>query len=142
MKIHLFVLASLLLSGTALADPETEQVLEGEKKLVRALKEEDAESLAPLLDERFQAVMPDGTRDDRTGHLDSLNKRFVCEEIHESDVRVTIYNHDTAIVSGVWVIRGQTHGREIEVPRVFTHVWVREEGEWKLVSRQLSPKTH
>lgn len=60
--------------------------------------------------------------------------RVVLESVQVQQPEVRVYDGGTAIVTGLWEVRGTVDGRPVASPRRFTHVWIQGGGGWTLMS--------
>ncbi len=60
------------------------------------------------------------------------------DEAHSDEYRVRVYG-DVAVVVGRWRARGTNAGRDFDYAARYVAVWVRHEGEWRMVSDQATP---
>lgn len=107
-----------------------------EEAFRKAIATQNSKALEPLLAEEFVAIWPDGSRADRKEQIGAFGTLITVEDVQLSDLKVRFYG-DTAIVNGIWTIKGVWDGKPMG-PRSYTHVWVKEGGDWKLASRHLS----
>ena len=108
----------------------------------------DTATIGRMIHDSFVAVYPHNLQNKQqelTGIYKSISQRMKQEETMDSlyldDFRAQFYNH-TAVVTFFTV----TKGRRKEVPYKdqrwrWYDVWVKEKGEWKLVSAQGTPVT-
>lgn len=62
--------------------------------------------------------------------------RVVVQDVQVQDPQVRVYEGGTAIVTGLWQVRGTVDGRPAETPHRFSHVWVRGGEGWTLMSSE------
>jgi len=139
LKRILFLLLALGLTGLGQADQALENaVLQQEAALKTAMAGADSATLDRLLGDDFHAVWPDEAPADKAEQKNCLTTRFDVDKVETSQVKVRLYNGDTAVVTGLLTFQGLYNGKPMDVPRRFTHVWVKQGHDWKLVSRHLS----
>lgn len=81
------------------------------------------------------------TRTDYITRLKDPNfKRGTVESLTNDDVKVRLYNDDTAISTGHWKRVSQApDGKDTSASGRFTHVWVKQNGKWLLAAAHYSP---
>ena len=62
------------------------------------------------------------------------------DEAHSDDRDVRIYGN-TAVVIGRWRARGINAGQPFDYAARYVSVWVKSDGEWRMVSDQSTPIT-
>lgn len=138
-KRFLLLLVALGLTSACWADEALEKaVLQQEAAFKTAMADADDATLDRLLGDDFHAVWPDEAPADKAGQKECLSTRFNVDKVETSQVKVRLYNGDTAVVTGLLSFQGLYNGKPMDVPRHFTHVWVKQGRDWKLVSRHLS----
>lgn len=60
--------------------------------------------------------------------------RVVLDSVEVREPEVRVYEGGTAIVTGLWQVRGTVDGQRVDEARRFAHVWVEGEGGWTLMS--------
>lgn len=132
----------LLVSTTfAIAGAETaleKAVLAKEAGFRAAMKTADTKALEAILSADSISVWPDGSWVDKEGHKASWKKDWKVTKVEASKLKVRTYNGDTAVVTGRLDFEGSWNGKKIDLPRTFTHIWVKQGSDWKLISRHLS----
>ena len=109
-----------------------------ENKRVEALVKSDTEYLATLFGENYILITFDGQVRDKFFTLEAIEggeTKFDFLNYEDMVVRIT---GDTAVITGTAIRNGTSRGRTISGDFRFTHVWVRVQGEWKLVAIQES----
>jgi ketosteroid isomerase-like protein len=62
------------------------------------------------------------------------------EEAHSDEHDVRVYGN-TAVVVGRWWARGVNAGEPFDYAARYVYVWVKSDGEWRMVSDQSTPVT-
>lgn len=133
------VALALCLAAPGWADDSLQKaILAKEDAFFRSMVQADRQAMETLLADEFHAFWPDAAPADKAGQLDIVGQRWTVTKVVPSHQKVRCFNGDTAIVTGKLTFDGTFEGRPIEVPRYYTHVWVKQGSEWKLVSRHMS----
>jgi ketosteroid isomerase-like protein len=105
-----------------------------------AVKRNDAETMARILDERFVLVLGSGQTYSRADLLDAARTAAVTYERQdeESGSQVVRVYGDTAVVTAKLWIRYATAGRTVERRLWFSDTYVRTPAGWKYVFGQAS----
>ena len=120
--------------------PETRAVLEAEDRFFAALLAVDRAGLERVLAPDFLLVdVMTGSEIPRDILVDAVGSRqLVFETIGRSGGRVRHYGN-TAIVIGETRMRGRYGEQSFAAESRYTHVYVRDEGGWLLVTAQGTP---
>lgn len=130
----------LSLGSVAQAEDIKKVILDNEAQFVKAKTNEDRAAMEKLLCDEHTAIWSSGLVHDRKGHLASLGQHYVVKSLEQRDLKVTVYNDDTAIVTGVAETDAKLDGKPVVTHRHFTHVWVKQNGQWKIASIHVSPR--
>ena len=141
---------ALLLVTAALAAQQRESHSRAEQskveKIIRTLDTEriqaqidaDAAALARLYADDFIGVGPSGTvRTKPQVIADFTSGALKFESITTDDVQVHVYGN-TAVETGRSTMQGQDKGRPVPQETRFTRVWVKLQGQWRLVANHYS----
>ena len=118
----------------------------GEAATVRVLEMKWAESyrlrqlevLSALLDDDYVITFEDGRTLGKVGVLSYIAKPSERIEAADlSDLKIRI-RHDTAIVTGAYHERGESAGKPYDYNDRLTDVWMKVQGNWKLVASHYS----
>jgi ketosteroid isomerase-like protein len=120
----------ILILLTGLVQAQESVILEREAAFRKAMIAADQTAFKALLASDFVGVWGDGKQHKLAGKVNGVD----IERIVPSEVEVRLYNGDTAVVTGAWQLSGSGQTKKVH----FTHVWVKQGAEWKLVSRHLS----
>ena len=130
---------SILFTTMAHAEDLKRAVLQSEAQYVKATVHEDRAGVEKLLCDAHTATWPSGLVHDKKGLVAALGTLYVVESLEQRDVKVALYNDDTAIVTGVEETDAKLNGKAVSTVRRFTHVWVKEKAQWKIASIHVSP---
>ncbi|MBV9492745.1 MAG: nuclear transport factor 2 family protein [Acidobacteria bacterium] len=132
-------LLALLVAGSAFADA-TQNVLALERAACAAYERNDAAAIEKLVDERYTLTDSKGVITTRADDVKAARDRDVeYTEFRNYDMKVRLYNGDTAIVTGRTVVKGTTRdGSKVNVEVQFTDTVVRIDGRWRLVAGHVS----
>jgi hypothetical protein len=137
------LLAGMLLpvlcgQATTPTDPLSPEgrVQSAEQRRFRATVEVDVPVLERLLADELRFTHADGSVETKYEFIASLESgNLDYQAIETSDVQVRIYG-ETAVVTGNARLRIVTRGVPQRVKLLYTAVYVRAEGEWRLVAYQ------
>ena len=119
---------------------DTHEVLEQEHRFFGALLRSDPEALSQVLAADFLVIdVMTGSEIPREILVDAIGSRqLVFESIERADGRVRQYD-GTAIVVGETRMRGRYGEQSFAAHSRYTHVYVKCDEEWQLVSAQGTP---
>ena len=122
---------------------QTENVVEGIRRLdqerIQAQIHADAAALDRIYADDFIGIGPSGTVRTKPQVLaDYTSHDLNFQSITTDEVRIRVYGN-TAVVVGRWRARGENAGRSFDYQARFVSVWVRRDGEWRMVSDQSTP---
>ncbi|HLN99138.1 MAG TPA: nuclear transport factor 2 family protein [Pyrinomonadaceae bacterium] len=112
----------------------TDTILQIERRIMTAIKNKDALSLAPMLAEEFVYRTHFGAEASKSDFLDSIAS-FPIEvvSLQGEELKVNVFG-ETAILTGIQRAEARVPEGEIEESAVaFTDVFVRREGQWLMV---------
>lgn len=67
-------------------------------------------------------------------------KRGTIESLENDDVKVRVYNDNTAIATGHWKrVSRDGDGKDTSMSGRFTRVWIKQNGRWLLAAAHYSP---
>jgi ketosteroid isomerase-like protein len=131
-----------LLAATASADAQPSsraaEVLAAEAARRAAILANDTSALGALVSDSLVVTLADGTRRGRAAEVaqNQASDRGV-EAWDASDVAVRVYG-DAAVVTGAARLRDTLRGQRRQFEFHYTHVWVRQDGRWRLAARHMS----
>jgi hypothetical protein len=122
--------------GTANDTNDEEAIRAVEQKLVHAISTNDRATMDQVLDSNFVDTDWSGVRRSKIDVL-ALPPVPVGSTQTQDDLRVSLYG-DTAVMTGINRYRiSPTHQ---PVAYAFTDVFVRRDGQWRLVSSSVTPR--
>ena len=118
---------------------ETIRKLDNER--IQAQIHADATALDRIYAADFIGVGPSGTvRTKPQVILDFTSGDLKFQSITTDDVQVRVYG-DTAVETGLSTMVGQDKGKTVPRDTRFTRVWVKQQGQWRLVANHYSSQT-
>jgi ketosteroid isomerase-like protein len=100
----------------------------------------DAKALDRIYAEDFIGVGPSGTVRTKPQVLsDFTGGTLKFQSITTDEVQVRIYEN-TAVETGLSTMVGQDKGKTVPRETRFTRVWVRQQGQWRLVANHYSSR--
>jgi uncharacterized protein (TIGR02246 family) len=147
---QIFAIAMVAFSTAAIAsgqeqairDPRgtVEQVIRKlDKERIQAQIHADAAALKRIYADDFIGIGPSGTvrtKPQVISDFTSGDLRF--QSITTDDVRVRVYGN-AAVETGRSTMNGQDKGSAVPHDNLFTRVWVKQQGRWRLVANHYSP---
>ena len=116
-----------------------EQVLVAEREWLLAHLHLDIPALERLMDSDYLQIDAGGDALDKEQVLASFRSgERHWDEAHSDEHHVRVYGN-TAVVVGRWRARGENAARPFDYQARFVSVWVRRDGEWRMVSDQSTP---
>ncbi|HEV3060401.1 MAG TPA: nuclear transport factor 2 family protein [Vicinamibacterales bacterium] len=134
MKRTLVALALVvgLLSGFATA-ARPDDIAAIDKSWGDAYVSCDAGAWDALLADDLVFIHNGGSIDDKAKQMASI-KQCVIESLNSTVTKVRLYGNDTAVVTGR--MQGKLKGRDFRFDLLYTRVYIRQKGSWRLVSHQ------
>ena len=137
---HLFTIAVLLFAACGLAFGDTasdeRELTQLVKDLNAAIVKPDMAFLERVLDKDYSHYRPHGNVENRAQYLEDRKTGTVdFDSLVADDIKVRVYG-DTAIVTYRSTARGKDQDGAIDEQRRWTRVFVRKNGQWKLVHAQ------
>lgn len=106
------------------------------KDLSAAIVKPDIAFLEQILDQDYTHYRPHGNIENRAQYLENRkNGRVDFDSLVADDIKVRVYG-DTAVVTYRSTAKGKDQGGAINEQRLWTRVFVRHDGHWKLVHAQ------
>jgi ketosteroid isomerase-like protein len=115
---------------------EIENVLAVERAWTQAHLHGDVETIARLMADDYLKIEADGSVSDRTTTLSKYTPETRYWEKAEGDDYIVLVYGDTALVIGRWSARGVNNGERFDYAARFLSVYVKRDGEWKMVAEQ------
>lgn len=136
-------LTHLMMAGVAaIAAPHADRdaVARIDRIYQRAVKANDAKTMAKILHPDFQLVLGDGRRFDRRDLLESARTRRFTYELQDEEPgsqQVAVWG-DTAIVTAKLLLKATTDGQTINRTLWFSDTYVRTDRGWMYLFGQAS----
>ena len=142
IAVLLAVLASTTAPSLGLASPEEDRqaVAALDTQYQDAVKRNDAETMAKILDENFVLVLGSGKTYERTDLLESARSKEIVYERQDEDPgtqTVRVWG-DTAVVTARLWLKGTNEGKSFERRLWFSDPYVRTPQGWRYVFGQAS----
>ncbi|MEA2176349.1 MAG: hypothetical protein QOD00_3941 [Blastocatellia bacterium] len=137
------VAASVAGKAGAESFEQTEKRLNAlERKLMDAVKLQDAPALKRILSDDFTltSALSARTMQDKTQYLESTLRDWQLKSYDFDKLNVRIYG-DTALINGLYKQEAVVAGKPSSGSFLLTDVWVRQDGQWRIVSRHTSRLT-
>jgi ketosteroid isomerase-like protein len=115
---------------------ELEAVMRAERAWTDAHVNGDVETLARLMADDYLKIESDGSVSDRAATLAKYTPATRAWEKAIGDEYIVRVYGDTAIVIGRWTARGMNNGERFDYAARFLSVYVKRDGEWKMVAEQ------
>ncbi len=122
-----------------------EQIMKLEAEHIEASKKLSAEDFDRIETDDFMMTVriPPQiiTKAENSARLKDPNfKRGTIESLTNDDVKVRVYNNNTAISTGSWKrVAKHADGTDNSASGRFTHVWIKQNGKWLLAAAHYSP---
>src|SRR5215813_2672148 len=137
---HFFAIAALVLT---VCSPAFGDQASDERELTQLLKDLNAAIVKPdiafleqVLDSDYTHYRPHGNVENRAQYLENRKTGQVdFDSLVADDIKVRIYG-DTAIVTYRSTAKGKDQDGAINEQRLWTRIFVRHDGHWKLVHSQ------
>lgn len=140
--------AALLLTTTAFAqqaatttttDPTQDPTAIG-NAFFKAMLDEDGNSMGKLLASDFSITSFDGQSVDGDLLMQGVGGGYVVIDTGVvSDARTRQYNTNTAVMTGMWKVKGNIQGQPLDANSAFSVVSTRQGSGWKIVNVQFTP---
>ena len=129
--------ALLLVVGAALGSGASDQpIIDAEKAWAQAVVKGDAAALEKIFSDRLIYAHSTGVIENKQQYIDRLKTGAQKYEaiIHES-TRVVDYG-DSAVAHSTVRMSGVSNGREFNDHVMMLHLWVKQDGVWRLAAHQ------
>jgi ketosteroid isomerase-like protein len=131
------VLAAVV-TGLAQKESVEQTIREVDNERIQAQVHADAAALGRIYADDFIGVGPSGTvRTKPQVIADFTSGDLKFQSITTDDVKVRVYEN-TAVETGLSTMIGQDKGKAVPRETRFTRVWIRQEGQWRLVANHYS----
>ena len=109
-----------------------------ELKWTESYKQHSIDILSSLLADEFVITIEDGSMFSKAGYISHSADTSTHVQVAElSDLKVRMHG-DTAIVTGAYHEKGESHGKPYEYHDRLTDVWMKIGGKWQVVSSHYS----
>ena len=141
MKSALFITVLVLaVAATGIAQEEGvgETIRKLDNERIQAQIHADAVALDRIYADDFIGVGPSGTvRTKPQVIADFTSGDLKFQSITTDEVKVRVYEN-TAVETGLSTMLGQDKGKAVPRDTRFTRVWVKQQGDWRLVANHYS----
>ena len=115
-----------------------EQLKKIEQDWVSAYVKRDKAFVERIASDDFAFIGPDGNMVGKEEYMKSIDGDTVFTAITVEELKVRVYG-DAAVVLGIASITAKAKGEDESGRYSFTDVFVKQKGEWKAVSGQVTP---
>jgi len=115
------------------------EVIGVEQRWVRAHRELDLDAIEEILADEYLQIRADGTVIGKTEALQSYRSGKRKWDFADSDEYQVVVHGDAVILVGSWRGRGENDGEPFDYAARFMAIYVRRNGEWRLVADQSTP---
>lgn len=123
-----------------MADDFSPSIRATEKRRCAAMVANDVTTLDALLDPRLQFHHATGAADNKDAYLAKMaSGRIEYVAIRWEEERVTPLAADAALLTGRMITDVRVDGATKQLNNRVTTVWVRDDGEWRLIVFQSTP---
>ncbi|MFZ9503670.1 MAG: nuclear transport factor 2 family protein [Cyclobacteriaceae bacterium] len=130
-----FLMISLFFSFSAVGQTKEEtEIMNLAKKKFRWMVEKKIDSLSALADERLSYIHSNGWIQTKKDFIEDFNGKLIFHDIQIVELHSRVYRR-SAVVTGKGHFIVSLNGNRMEVDLLFTEVYIRSGGKWKLVSR-------
>ena len=131
----IFLMVSLFFSFSVVGQSKEEtEIMNLAKKKFRWMVEKKIDSLSVLADERLSYIHSNGWIQTKKDFIEDFNGKLVYHDIQVVELHSRVYRR-SAVVTGKGHFTVSLNGNRLEVDLLFTEVYIRTGGKWKLVSR-------
>lgn len=131
----IFLMISLFFSISVVGQSKEEtEIMNLAKKKFRWMVEKKIDSLSVLADERLSYIHSNGWIQTKKDFIEDFNGKLVYHDIQVVELHSRVYRR-SAVVTGKGHFTVSLNGNRLEVDLLFTEVYIRSGGKWKLVSR-------
>ena len=126
-------------TATTTTDPTQDPTAIG-NAFFKAMLDEDGNSMGKLLASDFSITSFDGQSVDGDLLMQGVGGGYVVVETGVvSDARTRQYNTDTAVMTGMWKVKGNIQGQPLDANSAFSVVSTKQGSGWKIVNVQFTP---
>lgn len=132
---NLIILLFLISFSVLAQDKDEAQILALSKRKFEWMKTSKLDSLNTLVDDRLSYIHSNGWVQTKKEFLDDFtNGKLVYHDVVVSEASARVYK-GSAVVTGKGQFTTSMNNNRTSVSLMFTEVYVKEKGNWKLVSR-------
>ena len=142
--LHILAVLTIALSTLALAqdsDKQTSHSVEEavrllESKRVQALLHGDSAFIESNYEDDYLTTGANGLVRNKAEVIADLKAGSIrYESMTHTNVKIRVYGN-TVVVTGLDSIKGVDKGQDMSGQRLFTRVWIKQRGRWRLVANQ------
>ena len=142
MKRSLMIGSLLILAAVSIHARNEQDIIDEIKKTdrerIHAQVHADRVALDRIYADDFIGIGPSGTvRTKKEVLADFTSGSLKFQSITTDDVRIRVYGN-AAVETGLSTMKGQDAGNVVPEENRFTRVWIKEGGQWRLVSNHYS----
>ena len=131
----IFLMISLFFSFSVVGQSKEEtEIMNLAKKKFRWMIEKKIDSLSVLTDERLSYIHSNGWIQTKKDFIEDFSGKLIYHDIQVVELYSRVYRR-SAVVTGKGHFTVSLNGNRLEVDLLFTEVYIRSGGKWKLVSR-------
>ena len=140
--VILFALRSYLLLGQQVASFSSlsameQKLVDVEKERFTAQINQDIPALENLLSPDLVYCHSNGMLDTKETFINSIKSgKLKYLQMNLEEIKVRVYNHKTAILTGLCNVKILSNGQEVNTRFRYTDVYVKRKGKWQLVTWQ------
>ncbi|HEV7844534.1 MAG TPA: nuclear transport factor 2 family protein [Pyrinomonadaceae bacterium] len=144
---RLLILIALLFSLSTLADGQTPavskeelEIKEMERKLSQALTTLDKAALLKLMADEYVSTDSRSVVSNREQEINAftLPANVTVKSFDIEDMNVRVFEGNTAVVTGLDILRLKYQGEDVNLPFRFTRVYVKRKGQWQIVAQHVT----
>jgi ketosteroid isomerase-like protein len=120
----------------ALSAATSQEVMDAEKQLISAIETNDFARIDRMLADTLVYTHSTGVIENKADFINALrsgNQRYTS--IQHLSPKVNTYDN-TGIITGKVRMRGTSKGQPFDNELLMIRVWVRQQGQWRLVAHQ------
>jgi hypothetical protein len=131
----LIVVASVACGAQQMDDPDAKSKIMALEQLskLQAYQASDTKTLDALLDDKFVSVDPDGTLQNKAELLTFVRRADSLRYL-TSEMIVRLHNRNTAIVTGLFQMKGVLRGKSLHQSGRFIDTWLFKDGRWVAIA--------
>ena len=130
-----FILLLLFAFKSNAQQSDSEKIVELEHKWVQVALDGDAEGFSAMMADDYVALHPDGKIVRKKPWADAIKaKKTKYEFVHITDIKVYLYNENTAIVTGRFSQKAIKENKEKYDAGSYMNTWTKINGKWILLA--------